>query len=184
MKRLLVGVLCLLLVLVASPVVAANGKMYVGGDYTFAMADFGPVDFDLGALGVNVGSYLNDYFSIEGRLGFGVTDDDISDFTGSLELEIDSYAGAYIRGEIPVNNFSPYLILGFTYVDIGFDANIPSFPSLSGSGSEDDSDFSYGVGASFKTGERFRVNAEYMYWMEFEDEVDVDGFTFGVKYFF
>jgi opacity protein-like surface antigen len=59
---------------------------------------------------------------------------------------------------------------------------VPGF--LVGSGSEDDSDLSYRVGASFKVSETVRVNAEYMYWMEFEDTVDVEGLSLGLKYFF
>ncbi len=172
MKKILVGLVVVVSMFVAAPVVAAQG--YFGAAYSTVMADFGPVDFDLGALTVLGGGNLNENFAVEGRLGFGVQDDDIGGLVG---LELDHYLGVYGRAILPVNNFMPYLVFGFTQAEI-------TFESTDSSGSEDDSDFSYGIGTDVKVNENMAVNLEYMYFMEFEDEVDVDGFSFGFKYFF
>ena len=153
MKKIFAGIIALAIVLFSAPAYSAD-QYYVGGNYSLVSAEASslglPVDYDFGTLSLLGGAYINEFFAVEARLGIGLQDDD--SFPG-LEGEIDSMYGLYVRAEYPIHNFKPYLVVGFTEVEI----------ALNSVGiSSDDAGFSYGVGMDYKFNDKFAVNLEYM----------------------
>ena len=120
-------------------------------------------------------AYFSKFFAVEGRLGFGVQDDTV----GAANGEIDYLVGAYVRGGFPLGIFEPYVIAGATMIDT-------SWGFVDG----DDVGLSYGVGADFKFNEKFGINLEYMYLMDFDGMtaqpagIDVDSLSVGCKFYF
>ncbi len=152
MKKALVAVIVLLSLIFSTQAIASAGKSYFGVNFSMAEADLG-TDLDLGVAALGVGTYLNDNFAIEGRLGFGIDDDTVSDSSGSLTMDLDYMFGAYIRAEAPLEKIRPYLILGYTHAEVEF-SGVILVPALGPfSVSDDESDFSYGFGADFMVGE-------------------------------
>src|SRR5688500_1650459 len=58
-------------------------------------------ELSLTAVYGRVGTELTEYFSAELRLGAGVNDDSINVSGTNLEVELKSFAGAYVRAGIP-----------------------------------------------------------------------------------
>ena len=83
-----------------------TGRGYFGVAYTAVKVDpEGGSDLDLGALGIRGGYYFHKYFSVEGRLAFGVSDDD--------DVELDSLIGIYAVGHWPLSDqFQLYGLIG------------------------------------------------------------------------
>jgi outer membrane autotransporter protein len=121
---------------------------YVGGDALFWELDAdGGGKRDSVGLRLNGGVQFNDYFAVEGHLGTGGSD-------GSAEL--DSLAGAYAKGILPVSReFRLYGLLGATEVDVAR------------GGSE--SDVSYGGGAEFDLTPNLALGADYMRYLDKSD---------------
>ena len=194
-KYILLG--CALTALSANALAADNtGKTYVGAGYTMlTVSPEGGPDFDLGALGVRGGYYFNKYFSVEGRLAFGVADDSFSGTvdvgsgpeTGTLTIDLDYSLGVYAVGHIPLTDqFQLYGLAGFTKHEVTLDAYIPSLGS--DSESFDDSDFSYGVGAEYDMTKNLSLAAEYIFYFTDGDldglKYDADGIGISLNYNF
>jgi opacity protein-like surface antigen len=92
--------------------------------------------------------YFNKYFSAEGRLAFGVSDDD--------DVELDSLIGIYAVGHWPLSDqFQLYGLIGGSSVDV-------SYPG----GGGDDSGLSYGVGAEFDMTNNWSLGVEYTSYLQ------------------
>ena len=194
-KFILLG--CALAALSANAVAAdKTGRGYVGAGYTMlTVSPEGGPDLDLSALGVRGGYYFNKYFSVEGRLAFGVGDDSVSEVvdigfgpeTATLTFDLDYSLGVYAVGHIPLTDqFQLYGLIGFTQHEITVDASIPSL----GSGSEgfDDSDLSFGVGAEFDMTRNLSLGLEYVSYFTDGDidglKYDTDGLGITLNYIF
>ena len=157
MKDLLVGFVVLMTIFFAAPALAA-GPFYVGANYAtvkYEVSDWGfLVDFDMTALVVNAGLNLNDYFAIEGRIGTGLK----GESWPGLGPEIDMLYGVYARGEYPMQNFKPYLVLGHSWLEVDYDAIL----------TDDSDNISYGIGADFKFADKYSINLEYLYLLEMD----------------
>jgi opacity protein-like surface antigen len=164
-----------------------TGRGYVGVGYTMlTYSEDGFPDFDISALGVRGGYYFNNYFSVEGRFGFGVGDDTqtvsvflpgIGTFTGDATVELDNMFGVYAVGHIPLTKqFQLYGLVGLTQGEIT--ASVNGF-----SVSEDDSDLSFGVGAEFDMTPNMSLGIEYTSYIT-EDAYDVDGLGISFNYIF
>ena len=185
-KYLLLG--CALAALSVNAIAAEDktGRGYIGVGYsplTFSVDD--APDWDLAALAVRGGYYFNKYFSVEGRLGFGVGDDSQNVGPGEdIKVEIDYMLGLYAVGHIPLSNqFQLYGLVGYTK------GELTATNSLTGeSSSDDDSDLSYGVGAEFDMTNNWSLGLEYTAYFDgasFEDvKYDVNGFAVFVNYIF
>lgn len=159
----------------ATPLAFANG--YIGGSYAiFDYSEHGiDPDLTVGALGVNGGYRVNDYVAVEARVGTGVKDGTYA----RMNLEMDSYFGAYVKVGMPVNNFYPiypYALLGMTKAELTV-----SGYGMTASGSE--SDISYGLGVAYAVNDQISLNVEYANLMD-KDGIIIDGFTFGSTYHF
>ena len=139
----------------------AMAELYGGANYSAVELDTTATDFDLGAVSGRVGSQVNENLSAEFRVGVGVSDDD--------SVEIDKYFGGYIRGSLPLNEgIAPYVIAGFTDVDVDSDA-----------GSDSEDDFSYGIGVDFALDNQLTLNVEYMQLID-GDDWEASAFSLGV----
>ena len=195
-KHILLG--CALTALSANAVAAADktGRSYVGVGYTMlTVSPEGGPDLDLGALGVRGGYFFNKYFSVEGRLAFGVADDSISETvdvgsgpeTATLTLDLDYSLGVYAVGHIPLTEqFQLYGLAGFTKHEVTLEACAASVGC--DSESFDDSDFSYGVGAEYDMTKNLSLALEYTVYFSDGDidglKYDTDGIGIALNYNF
>jgi len=189
---------CSLLAFSAAATAEADktGRGYVGAGYTMlTVSPEGGPDLDLSALGVRGGYYFNKYFSVEGRLAFGVGDDSVSEVidigfgpeTATLTFDLDYSLGVYAVGHIPLTEqFQLYGLVGFTKHEITVDASIPSLGS--DSESFDDNDLSFGVGAEFDMTKNLSLGVEYVSYFTDGDidglKYDTDGLGITVNYIF
>ena len=189
---------CSLLAFSAAATAEADktGRGYVGAGYTMlTVSPEGGPDLDLSALGVRGGYYFNKYFSVEGRLAFGVGDDSVSEVidigfgpeTATLTISLDYSVGVYAVGHIPLTEqFQLYGLVGITKHEVTVDAFIPSLGG--GSESFDDNDLSFGVGAEFDMTKNLSLGVEYVSYFTDGDidglKYDTDGLGITVNYIF
>jgi len=113
---------------------------------------------NLTAIGIKLGKEINRNFAIEGRLGTGISDDNLGG--GVNDVSLDYYLGAYAKGILPLSpRIGLYGLAGVTY------------GKLSASGgnlrlSSADADFSYGFGMDFGIGATTALNVEWMRMFE------------------
>lgn len=169
MKKTMIAGAILASLTMATAVSAKDGN-YVGFGLSQHNLDAGFFDADVMTLDGKIGTYFNENFSGEFRLGLGVQDDTV--FGEDVELE--NYYGAYIRAGIPVSDgFYPYAIAGYSNMKVG----------VSGGGSDSESDFSYGVGADMAITNDVDFTVEYMRYLD-KDGVEIDGIGLGFKFKF
>jgi hypothetical protein len=142
---------------------------YIGADYALIDADI----VDLGALAIKGGYQINEWAAVEGRLGTGIRDDG---YLG-VDVELDNFYGGYFLAGLPNDTmFYPYLIAGYTKMDV----------KLSGYGMSedvDDSDFSFGAGARIGLGEVVSGNLEFMRYLDTDGE-EIDAISLGLMFKF
>jgi len=176
----------MLLVTSHSTMAASPGDTYIGiGFSQLTYSENGFPDFNPTMLGFRAGYYVNDNFSVEGRLGMGIGDDtnNVSvfipgsgTFTGDIAVEIDNIMGIYAVGHLPASDsFGVYGFFGFNNADITATA---TSGGTSYSYSDDDSDIAYGIGAKLKLSPVSAINLEYGNFYD-EDNVTVDAITIG-----
>lgn len=155
-----------------SPVIAEN-QYYAGGGLAFLDYSEHGIgdDASLNALYGRLGMNFNENFSGEIRAGFGVGDDSVDVYGIDVDVELDNFFGAYVRGGIPAaESFFPYAVLGYTRSEVT--ASISGY----GSESESESDVSFGVGADVKVSDNLYLNVEYMNYLD-KDGAEIDGFS-------
>ncbi|MCG6659388.1 porin family protein [Halomonas campisalis] len=148
-------------------------QAYVGGDAMFWSLDpDGASSFDGVGLRLNGGAQFNEFFAVEGHLGTGG-----SDTNQGVKAELDYIVGAYAKGIVPVSQeFRIYGLAGVTEVKMTGSAG--GF-----SGSDRESDFSYGAGAEFDVAPNLSVGADYMRYLDKSDGT-FDAASVGVRYRF
>ena len=168
MKRLIHA--AAIAVAVLTPVAAAQAdETYLGADLSFTDLSAGGDSANPLALGVRFGRNYNENFSIEGRAGIGVTEDD----AGAFDLKLKHYLGLYAKGTVPFNDlFSGYAVLGYSAAKVGVE-----FLGASGSGSENG--VSFGIGGQYHIGAMSSVHFEYLRIVE-----DVNAFQVGMTFNF
>ena len=149
--------------------VSANAQWNVSGGYSSLNEDIEADDISLGAVYGSVGyTYDNDSltFMPELRVGFGVGDDTVY----GVDIEVDSLIVASVRAQYNVNEkFGVFLQPSYGRLEATASAGGESV-------SEDDWEFGFGGGASFKVRDQVAIEALY----EAFDEVDV--LSLGVRY--
>lgn len=124
------------------------------------------------ALAVRVGAEVNPNLAIEGRLGVGLAEDTVS----GIDLEIDNFYGAYVRGLLPLGTVTPYGLLGWTKGKATASAGSVSV-------SESDSDLSYAVGVDAWLSKTVALNAEIGRLLK-GDGYKIDALSFGIVFKF
>lgn len=160
----------LLVASIASATFTASAtELYAGGNFAVLDLEEATVNSIYGRFGAN----FSENFSAEVRLGMGAGDDTV----GGIDVELDNFYGAYIRGGVPAGEvFYPYAVLGYTKAKAEFSWN-------GGTYSDSESDFSYGVGADFSITENLKINAEYLSYLD-KDDAELTGFSAGVTFLF
>lgn len=150
------------------------GDNYGGIQYSQVNVDIdGLDDADPTALVGKLGQFVTENVAIEGRLGFGVSDDeidvDLGPFFGEVEVEVEvNYlAGVYAVVHSDTEATATfYGLVGITQGEIELSVGGESVD-------DDDSGLSYGLGVNIKN-----FNLEYMSYLE-EDDYDVTAISIG-----
>ncbi|MDX2503913.1 MAG: porin family protein [Gammaproteobacteria bacterium] len=124
------------------------------------------------------GTNPSKYFSFEGRLGTGLTDDtqQIS-FTDST-LAFDALFGLY--GILHINIMQSSSLYGaFGITQLQATLSVPGYET----GKVSESGFSYGLGTDIHIYKGFQLNLEYMQYLD-ESALDLYTLSAGVKYIF
>jgi opacity protein-like surface antigen len=153
---------------------AQNG--YAGANLNFLEYSENGIDDDasLTAGTFRLGAQINQYLSGELRAGIGFNDDTVNISGYKVDIELDSFFGAYLRGGFPVTEkIYPYAVFGVTRGKL-----TASFQGFSKSDSETDT--SFGVGVDFTVVDQVTLNVEYMSWFD-KDGAEIDGFSVGAS---
>jgi len=150
------------------------------------------LEFKPGALVARMGTFVNDYLAIDGRLGFGLSDDSASmsgtapplgDFSASFGYDIKNLFGIYALGNFPLTSrLDIYGLIGYSSIDAGVKVDLTS-GSFGGSvaGGETENGLSYGFGARIGIGNNASLNLEYMSYLD-KDEFVVESLNAGVLF--
>ncbi|MBY6019574.1 porin family protein [Ferrimonas balearica] len=174
MKRSLIA-LALGAAMISVPA-AANldqGYGYIGGQLNYFDLDTGLGSVNPMALTFLGGYQFNPYLALEGRIGVGVTDDDLTIWDETVSVEVDHYYAGYLVGTLPLTDWvSVYGLLGYAETKI-------SASSGGNSADESDNDLSYGLGLKMNASENAGFTLEYI---ELYD--DVSSLNLGFTYQF
>jgi hypothetical protein len=147
------------------------GKKYAGADLMVVNASAGDDDVTVSVLAGKFGYYVHENLAVEGRLGIGITDDEIGYY--DTEVRINYALGVYLLPEYSNNKFKLYGILGMTRGE-----------SEVGDETFDNTDLSYGFGAKYMITETVAVGAEYIFLMEDDNDVDYESIGVGAAFYF
>lgn len=176
-----------------SAVADQSGGLYGGVQFaSFDVSDVTvggatiPEDFSPTGLIFRLGNNVNENFSVEGRLGLGLSDDTITVSDGidtvSLSIELDTLIGVYGVGHVILSESSSvYGLIGITKVDGTLSASLSG--GGSGSLSDDETGLSFGVGADIGLSNTVALNIEYIQYLN-KSAFDVSALAFGVKFGF
>jgi opacity protein-like surface antigen len=171
--------LALVLAGFVTPTLAMNeGDAYVGGGLGMVNYDAdGLEEAEPTVLLGRLGYFVVDNIAIEGRLGFGMSDDDITVLGTDVSFDVDQVAGVYGVGHLPIADaFSLYGLAGFTYAE--------GSASLAGiSIDDDDTGFSYGLGGQYAVSDDVSAFIEWAQYLD-ESTYEVTGVTLGATFNF
>ena len=164
-----------LLLLSTQASAAQAGTSYAGFQYANVnYQEPGFPELNPAVLVGRVGHFLTDAVAVEGRIGFGITDDSITYSGIPISLEVDSIVGIYAVGYLPVgDSASLYGLFGFTSGEITASA-------LGYSVSGDEDDISYGIGAELSFGGNASANIEYTSYID-KATFDASAISLGVS---
>lgn len=154
---------------------------YYGASYSsLDYQEKGTSDASLASLNLNAGYIFNESLSLEARLGLGVGDDNINfnllNTTVSGEIELDQTMGIYGKYAIPVEQYAPYVILGYSSAEATAKVSNTS-------ASSDVASMSYGLGLDVKISKRMTGNLEYINMLD-KSDVEISAITLGVSFKF
>ncbi len=150
----------------------------------FGQVDEDDIDLEPTVGMFRIGSMGENGVGFEGRIGMGLSDDDISEFDPflgdiSLELEVDTVLGIYLVEQTTIGAASVYGIIGFTKVDFTVDVDLGILGS--DSESDDESDLSYGIGANFEISDKAAINIEFMQYLD-KDDFEASALSVGILF--
>ena len=163
MKKLIIGS-----ILISLSSVAAAQNFYGGIAYSMLDSDlsFGSASGSSEPTALNIigGSSITENFSVEGLLGFGISDDNVGPLDAQFELS--NLIGVFAVGTLPVaDGFNVYGKIGFAdleFEDVDTD-------KASGDG------LAYGFGAKMKISDALTGALEYVVYPDAEyDDVEID----------
>jgi len=143
-----------------------HGKRYAGINVGMYDQDFvgNSNSASLSSLEGRIGGYVNENIALEGRLGLGLTGDEIA----GRDVDLNYNFSVLSRVGIPVQKVFPYALVGFTRAEIGI-----SNPDVDDS----ETDLSVGVGVDMNVN-NLTLNVEYVQLVD-KNDIDLSGFTFG-----
>ena len=187
-KKISTGAVAAALLMTSNAVAVQPGWVYACIQYASFGATVLDLPMDLSPTGLigRLGSNIDENFSVEGRLGLGLSDDTITATDGidtaSISLELDTLIGVYGLGHLMLNESSSiYALIGFTKVDGTVSASLTGFGS--GSASEDETGLSYGIGADIGVGNNVSLNIEYAQYIN-KSDFEISALSACVKFGF
>ncbi|NVJ59954.1 MAG: outer membrane beta-barrel protein [Gammaproteobacteria bacterium] len=133
---------------------------YAGVSYKMVEIEAGSSSVEPSALEGKYGSFLTNNFALEGRLGFGIADDE--------GVDIDSLLGVFGAFHfMPKEKFSPYALIGYSRGEIS-----------AGSFSDSETDISFGFGADIAVNGDGAFNVEYVQYLD-KDGVTISALSAG-----
>lgn len=122
-----------------------------------------------------IGLQITANFSGELRAGMGLRDESVAVLGTDVDLELDHFYGAYLRGGFQASDeVSPYVIIGYTEGELTGSAPGANSATVS------ESDMSLGFGVDFLVDNSVTVNIEYMRYLD-KEGFDVSGPAFGIS---
>jgi opacity protein-like surface antigen len=146
-------------------------ELNVGGE----VVDLGTEDANITMINGRLGYRLNDFFAVEGELGFGLGGDDFDrnipvDVLGSpvnvdtnVTLDVKNYYIAFARGILPVSDqFDVFARVGYGEATAEAEA-VGTFAGFTAAGEaeQDEAGFAYGVGAQYNFTANDGIRADY-----------------------
>jgi opacity protein-like surface antigen len=152
----------------------AKAQKYIGGNANFlSYEETGAIDASLIAVSGRLGTFINENFSFEARVGLGLIGDDETISGTTVDIDLNHFFGVYARAGLPINEkLYPYALLGYTRGEV--EASAGGFTV-----DEAESDTSFGFGVDFKVNDKLTLNAEYINLLD-KDGAEVSGFNLGI----
>ncbi len=137
--------------------------------------DLGTEEADITMINGRLGYRLNDFFAVEGEIGFGLGGDDFDrvipvDLLGdtvnvdtNVNLDVKNYYIGFARGILPISDqFDVFARIGYGKATAKADivGSVAGF-TASGSASDNASGFAYGVGGQFNLTAYDGIRADY-----------------------
>ena len=158
------------------------------GAWEFERAFF--EDYKLDSFEAKFGQKLNDYISIEGRLGLGLNDDSSvtrsSRYTERVQVEIDNYFSIYLKPRLELADAQMYALLGHTDINTNIVWYYSDFPDSSSDfanpGTDTINSFSYGLGVALPIGDKTSINIEWKKLADVGFGDNYSGLTIGLDF--
>jgi opacity protein-like surface antigen len=134
-----------------------NSALYGEVGYVFLNADLGSgYKVDTGAVRGIIGWDLHQYVALEAMVAVGTSSEDLGGLLAGYKAKVSNSYGFYVKPKYALNDqVEVFGRLGF--------ANSKVKLSYAGdSASDDDSSFSWGIGASYKINKQWYVTADYI----------------------
>ena len=147
-----------------------------GLDVAGETVDLGTEDADITMINGRIGYRFNDFFAVEGEVGFGLGSDDIDrivpvevapfgtvDVDANVDLSVDNYYVAFARGILPVaDQFDLFVRVGYGEANADADVTASALGfTTTGSVSDSESGFAYGIGGQFDFTEKDGIRVDY-----------------------
>ena len=164
---------------------ARGGKSYAGIQLTQTQTEYNVgAKFSIPVASIRLGYHINDYFSMEGRLGVPIGDDtdkvNINNVAYQATLSPDYMWGLYGVAHLDVTDkFSFYAVAGYTKArtDIKVSGGLLPEPLRD---DDDDDGFSGGGGIEFAITPSLTLSLEYVSYLR-NKGYDVSGYSLGIQ---
>lgn len=155
----------------ATPAIGQDIGWYGDIGYQLHSIDQNGVDADIGTITGHVGYEFTPNLAVEGELGFGVQDDEVSTIAGPADLSVNYLYGAYGRVQAPLSpNLTVFARAGVVTTELEVE-------SVAGSASDSETGAGYGVGGEYHFDGLNGIRADYTRY-DIED-LEADAFLIG-----
>lgn len=150
---------------------------YFGIHYNLLNQETDSDDIEPGAFQTRFGVQVNPYLALEGRLGYGLKDDELREGAYSVNIDPEWLVGAYVKlGLDRRQPVAPYVLLGHSTAQAEVTTEFTANTLLGSVTSRDTeevtaSDPSFGAGVDINLSETAALYAE---WVQLDDDDDFD----------
>ena len=154
------------------------GQSYLGIDYgVVSYEEAGVEEANPDVLGARFGVYFTDNLALETRVAIGTTADTVYAGGVPVDVEIDSLAGVYGVGHLPLSRYSSiYGLVGYSHGQVT--ASVPGY-----SVTDSESGLSFGFGADIGLNRATSLNVDYTQYLDGTD-YDVSALSVGMTFKF